>query len=240
MILPLTFVLNEITVSNLKYWRIKSGSNLIGSQVDDIPTEQSLEILKTKLSEIGSGAVTITASPASPEQTNGSKYAKSWRKFETEIKPMNTTSYHTPQYENLQHELLKRQNEYFDLFKKNLELQTKLERAEDRIIELTEKCKGLEDELNEADNEQNINGVVDKISGIMDKAAPFIVLGQTLIQSFNNKPQQPQAINGLPADELWKQFCAIEPDAGKLVEAVMKLKNNDPGQYNLVKSMLIK
>lgn len=224
---PFSYIEQEIASNGLSYWKITADRKLLALQDDPLQLDESLRLLKSKISEI-KGSVQITASTAPSNKRQAGESFKT-RNFlinteETPITgpPMNTaSSYHTPKYESLQHEIL-------NLEREKLALKYALEREQDKFIELERKYNELLSETEDAE-ENPIAGM------ISPKAIETI-----LISLFTNNmaAQAPAPINGPPAD-VYAEFKRTEPDADRLLQAILNVIKKDPGTYQTIKNILL-
>lgn len=189
------YALKEIADCNLICWSIRDNNSILAEQDDNnIEAAESIEILRDKLEAIGNGKVNVIASAKQKKDRKGAEAYKI-RNFSIDLdkenKPGQTTAYHTPQFEKLQHELL-------NLERENVVLKFKLEAAEDKVSDLEKKLAEVEKEISEGE----INGI-GRIETIVNRASEVAGVIATVLpivhQLWNqSKPVQPQnpVING--------------------------------------------
>jgi hypothetical protein len=223
----ISYAVNEIQDNGLNFWTVKDKNALLAEQDENISAEDSAELLRSKLEAIGNGTVNVTASGKPRKDRKGAETFRT-RQFiinldrERPVGAAAVTSYHTPQYEKLQHEIL-------DLERKNLQLKYALEHAEDRIADLEKEIKELENSEGEEEEET--------IAGLK-----FSDLGK-LLMGYLTAPQpgatQPP-INGLPdsSAELQK-FYSREKQAAEIIAAINRVMDKDPGTYGFIKNTLL-
>jgi len=189
------YALKEIADCNLICWSIRDNNSILAEQDDNnIEAAESIEILRDKLEAIGNGKVNVIASAKQKKDRKGAEAYKI-RNFSIDLdkenKPGQTTAYHTPQFEKLQHELL-------NLERENVVLKFKLEAAEDKVSDLEKKLAEVEKE----ESEGEINGI-GRIESLVNRAYEIVGLAAAVapvVQQLMNqgKPVQPQnpVING--------------------------------------------
>lgn len=230
---PFSYIAAEIERNGLNYWLIRQApkGQVLAIQDDPINTEESLNLLTERLKEI-TGAVKVSASDvnAADRRLIGIK-KHTTRTFiidttQTPVTGYNMqkeTTYHTPKYENLQHEIL-------TLEREKLQFKYALEHLEDKYNALEKKYNALL-----ADNETEGD---ETIAGISPKVIETVLINWLTNGITPNTPTPAPPINGTPI-ESWNEYQKVEPDAEKVIIAILNVIKKDPGTYQMIKKTLL-
>lgn len=231
---PFTYIYGEMTGNGLNYWSIRQApkGQVLAIQDNDLDINESVNLLSDKLREI-SGAVKVSASNVNAEGRRTSSGAHTTRTFliDTTITPVTgppmqqTTAYHTPKYENLQHEIL-------NLEREKLQLKYALENLEDKYNDLEKRYNKLLSETEEAENEP------ETIAGISPKVIETVLVSWLTNGMTPQAQTAPPPINGTPI-ETWNDYQRAEPEAEKVIAAILVVMRKDPGTYSMIKQILL-
>jgi len=230
---PFSYIAGEMSQNGLNFWSIRQApkGQLLAIQDENLGIDESINLLATKLSEIN-GTVKVSAANVNANERQ-SKNAHKTRTFiiDTTTTPVtghtmqNNTSYHTAKYENLQHEIL-------NLEREKLQLKYALEHLEDKFKDLEKKYNKLLNETEEAEEEP------ETIAGISPKVIETVLVSWLTNGITPQAPTPPPPINGTPI-ETWNDYQRAEPEAEKVIAAILVVMKKDPGTYSMIKQILL-
>lgn len=222
------YVLAEILDNNLICWSIKDNKALLAEQ-DSLAFDaaESAKLLENKLAAIGNGIVTVTAS-GKPKKDRAGAETRKIRSFTINLDREAATTINAGSMHHNGAEIEKMHHMLLDKEREILALKYALEKANDTIDELQ---KELEEE---AEEEETIAGLSPKMIET--------VLSSTLINIFTPKAAEATNINGINGldDSLpLAQWKAVDPEAEKVIKAILLVIEKDPNTYNFIKSTLL-
>lgn len=227
---PFSYIAREIQDNDLKYWDIKDDKKLIARNDTDLMTSESINLLSEKLAAIN-GTVKVMASTSPSANRSGGAEAHKTRTFYIDTtstpitkEPEMMTNYHNPNFEKLQHEIL-------NLEREKLALKYAVERWEDKYNDLENRYNELKKELEETETDEN------GIAGFSPKLIETVLMTYLTNGLTPQTPAPAPPINGTP--ETWEAYQRIEPEADKIITAIIQVKKTDPGTYAMIKKMLL-
>lgn len=216
-LVTVSYLLAEMKENNLNCWNIKDNKNLLAEVDDDtIDTAASAAILQNKLSLLaGSGIVTVTLSKSVKKNRVGKEAFK-----------VRTYTINTGEKELNKMDISGINSELKSLREENAKLKEQLisQTYEQKLKDLEKKIEGLE---NKPDDDDPIGRVVDLV---------IPILSNMLV---NPAPAPAPNINGIEEDTVLDEWLKLDPEAIKVMKAIVNLAKNKPSQYQTYKPILL-
>jgi hypothetical protein len=224
-------LIEQASKLNLIYWQALDGTTEIARQDENVEVAQSMLQLSELLDSLQPYARPmdrLTISMQSEQQKpTGKPKGQILRKFIVALNPIGapvaSTGISGANYS------LQKENEELRLKLITKELEDKHSKERD---ELMKRIEALEEEP---------SGDIDKTIGSINTLLAHPVAQLLVSQFLQTKPTAP-AINGVPIapEQVYQKWLEIDEEAGMVMRAILKIATEQPQQYNLYKSMLLK
>jgi len=216
---------------NLVFWQVTDGTTEIGRQDEEILLNDSLEQLNellTSLQQYSKPGDRVKVAMQNQKMTEkGRVKGQITRTWYVALQP--STGPSISGYNSF-NSTLQKENESLklEILKRDLEEKHQRERAE-----LLKRIEALEEEPEVND--------IDKTIGHINTLLAHPLAQMLVSQFMQSKPAAP-AINGTPqeSEQLFNEWLKLDSDAPEVLKAIILIAKNQPENYKLYKSMLLK